>query len=258
MPPTASRAALSLVCASISQSMISGHWSRALTSRYGEVTMMRAALRPSIGSHSAGSPSADSNASAPRVQILVARGVHPSARPLEVDLSRESGTGPDHRPGHPTYAERRVAPVLITCASSGPGGVLGPDPAEHGLPELAVDHRSCRRLVDPADVAFLTNFSQSFGWATSSKLGASSESPILTTWMTTPNTRVRSSVRSFSQSMAARCSGRNPVVTQTIVVGSVPAAYVMICPRWAWSEVSSWFSTITGPRSPGRSRSGPG
>ena len=31
------------------------------TSRYGEVTMMRAALRPSIGSQSAGSPSADSN-----------------------------------------------------------------------------------------------------------------------------------------------------------------------------------------------------
>jgi hypothetical protein len=40
--------------------------------------------------------------------------------------------------------------------------------------------------------------------------------------MVTPNTRLRSSVRSFNQSMAPRWAAQNPVVTQTIVVGPSP------------------------------------
>jgi hypothetical protein len=36
----------------------------------------------------------------------------------------------------------------------------------------------------------------------------------------------------LSQSMAARCSGRrNDAATQMTVAGSVPAAYLRICPR---------------------------
>ncbi|MFC5210408.1 hypothetical protein ACFPM0_28125 [Pseudonocardia sulfidoxydans] len=73
-------------------------------------------------------------------------------------------------------------------------------------------------------MAFLTCFSQSFGCATSSKFGAGSDVPIRTTRMTTPNTRVLSSVRWLSQSIAARCSRRKPVVIHTMVVGFVPAA----------------------------------
>jgi hypothetical protein len=50
------------------------------------------------------------------------------------------------------------------------------------------------------------------------------ESAILTTSISTPKKRVSGSVCSFSQSSAAPCSGRKPVVIQTIVFGLVPAA----------------------------------
>lgn len=66
--------------------------------------------------------------------------------------------------------------------------------------------------------------SQSLGWAISLKAGAGAEVPMRTTWISTPTDRVSSSVRSLSQSIAARCSGRKLVTTHTMVAGSVPAA----------------------------------
>ena len=85
--------------------------------------------------------------------------------------------------------------------------------------------RSVRGAVP---VAALTCFPQSFGCATRLKFGASVESPMRTTSISAPKNRLSGSVCSFSQSRAARCSGRNPVVTQTMVLASVPAARVRI------------------------------
>lgn len=79
----------------------------------------------------------------------------------------------------------------------------------------------------------------SFGFEIILNFVAATESAIRQSSTSKPKKLKRSSVISFSQSRAARCSSVNLAAIHTIVTAFRPAPYVRSCPRWVWSVRSS-------------------